>query len=445
MDTWLALVIAFGGLVTGAFLAYFFTAAKRASARSFAVIESEVKRLRDQVEIEKESLAQQAKAYVATQTAELGSYRAQLERERQLVAKEREQLSTQLRSTSQEKQLLESKRISLETFEKENRKLRQELLALHITTNALSVAEKNRLAEHEALTLRTNDLAARYLADTEKAVGSSISANNYAACKQRLIRVIEWCKEAGFHVPQERESELLSTLQSDFEKEVRKQLEREEQARIKQRLKEEQALEREVQKAIETAAREKAIVESALKKALSEAGAAHSAEVEELRKRLEEAEKANQRALSQAQLTKAGHIYVISNIGSFGEEVFKIGMTRRLDPIDRVDELSDASVPFPFDVHMLISCDDAPSLENALHKHFHKARVNRVNLKKEFFKLPLQQIHEFVEQHHGKVEYVASPEALEYRQSATMSDEDQEFIESTFARAEQGSVEAGED
>ena len=79
-------------------------------------------------------------------------------------------------------------------------------------------------------------------------------------------------------------------------------------------------------------------------------------------------------------------MYVLSNIGSFGEGVYKIGMTRRLEPQDRVRELGDASVPFPFDVHMMISCDDAPSLENALHRESHKQRVNKVNFRKEFFR-----------------------------------------------------------
>src|SRR5690606_5862561 len=99
---------------------------------------------------------------------------------------------------------------------------------------------------------------------------------------------------------------------------------------------------------------------------------------------------------SMAQQTRAGHVYVISNIGSFGEGVFKIGMTRRLEPLDRIKELGDASVPFSFDVHAMIYSDDAPSLEAELHKKFADNRVNLVNLRKEFFKVDMESIKEYL-------------------------------------------------
>jgi hypothetical protein len=139
------------------------------------------------------------------------------------------------------------------------------------------------------------------------------------------------------------------------------------------------------------------------------------------------------RAISQAQLTKAGHVYVISNIGSFGAGVFKIGMTRRLDPSERVRELGSASVPFPFDVHAMISADDAPSLESALHQQLHKSRINKANPRKEFFKTDIDAIVKIVKEHHGDVQYVVDAEALQYNQSLTMPDDDQEYIESVYS------------
>ena len=93
-----------------------------------------------------------------------------------------------------------------------------------------------------------------------------------------------------------------------------------------------------------------------------------------------------------AEQTRAGHIYVISNVGSFGEGVFKIGMTRRLEPLERVRELGDASVPFLFDVHAIIYCQDAPSVEKRLHSTFDKYRVNRANGRKEFFRVAPEQV-----------------------------------------------------
>ena len=151
-----------------------------------------------------------------------------------------------------------------------------------------------------------------------------------------------------------------------------------------------------------------------------------------MKTRLAEAEEKARRAISQAQLTKSGHVYVISNIGSFGEGIFKVGMTRRLEPKERILELGSASVPFPFDIHMMISSDNAPALENALHRKLFRNRINKTNPRKEFFKTDLTAIYEVVKEQHGEIEYVADAEALQYRQSLTMTDDDQQFIESVY-------------
>ena len=113
-------------------------------------------------------------------------------------------------------------------------------------------------------------------------------------------------------------------------------------------------------------------------------------QIEELEQKLQNALEDKERAISQAQLTKTGHVYIISNIGSFGENVYKIGLTRRLEPEIRVRELGDASVPFHFDIHAMIFAEDAPSLERKLHEVFHSKRVNLVNTRKEFFKVTLE-------------------------------------------------------
>lgn len=129
------------------------------------------------------------------------------------------------------------------------------------------------------------------------------------------------------------------------------------------------------------------------------------------------AEDSNKRALSMAQQTKSGHVYVISNIGSFGEDVYKIGMTRRLEPLDRVKELGDASVPFKFDVHAMIYSEDAPDLENELHKEFENNRVNLVNRRREYFNVSLDLIEEVVLKNNSEIEFIKVPEAGEYRES----------------------------
>ena len=119
---------------------------------------------------------------------------------------------------------------------------------------------------------------------------------------------------------------------------------------------------------------------------------------------------------------KAGHVYIISNIGSFGENVYKIGMTRRMDPMDRVSELGNASVPFPFDVHGMIFSDDAVSLEHELHMIFNNNRVNKVNLRKEFFNVSLDEIKKIVDEKCPSAEFHTTALAEQYRQSITMTE-----------------------
>jgi hypothetical protein len=116
------------------------------------------------------------------------------------------------------------------------------------------------------------------------------------------------------------------------------------------------------------------------------------------------------------QSTRAGYVYIISNIGSFGEHTYKIGVTRRLEPQERIDELGDASVPFEFDVHAMIFSEDAPLLEGALHEHFADRTINKVNSRKEFFRVRLEEIEEVVRTHHNKVvEFTRIAKAEDYR------------------------------
>jgi hypothetical protein len=248
------------------------------------------------------------------------------------------------------------------------------------------------------------------------------------ASKEKLLKVLQQCRDAGYPVNSAYERDLISDLKSEYEMAVRRDNEKKEQARIKERIRDEQRAEREIQREIERAEAEKRVREKALEEALQRVKDEHSSEVEELRTKLHEAEEKVQRAISLAQMTKAGHIYVISNIGSFGENMFKIGMTRRLEPMERVKELGDASVPFPFDVHMMIHSEDAPKLENALHEEFNKLRANKVNMHKEFFRVDFESIRQAVERFHGEVSYAADAEALQYRQSLEMSDEDYRYL-----------------
>ncbi|MFM5363489.1 DUF4041 domain-containing protein [Aeromonas veronii] len=204
--------------------------------------------------------------------------------------------------------------------------------------------------------------------------------------------------------------------------------EREEQKAIREQMREEERAQREIEKAIQDAEKEERMLQKALEKARKELASANDeqrqqfeAQLAELEGKLKEAESRGQRALSMAQQTRRGHVYVISNIGSFGEQVFKVGMTRRLDPLDRVKELGDASVPFEFDVHAIIYSEDAPTLEKELHREFEQKAVNRVNPRKEFFRLPLIDIRHAVETRGlSEVHWTMKAEAVEYHESLSI-------------------------
>ena len=203
----------------------------------------------------------------------------------------------------------------------------------------------------------------------------------------------------------------------------------EEQRRLREQIREEERARREYEKAMKDAAKEEEMLRKAMEKAQKQIESANEAnraeyesKLEELKQKLAEAEERGQRALSMAQQTKHGNVYVISNLGSFGENVYKVGMTRRLDPLDRVRELGDASVPFPFDVHAIIESDDAPSLETSLNKALSLMQVNKVNPRKEFFRVAISDIKAMVEKMGLTTSWTMDAAAAEYRETLAIED-----------------------
>jgi Domain of unknown function (DUF4041)/T5orf172 domain len=223
----------------------------------------------------------------------------------------------------------------------------------------------------------------------------------------------------------------LQELWLTHEYQEKKYQEQEEQRIIREQMREEEKALRELEKIQQDAEREERRYKDALAKARLEVESATGkaqeklfSQIEELQKRLTEAEINKERAISQAQLTKSGHVYIISNIGSFGEDVYKIGMTRRLEPTDRVKELSSASVPFPFDVHAMIFCNNAPELESRLHKRLEDSRMNKENLRKEFFRVSIDEIVRVVRETDAELKIGSSEitftkiaEAADYRKT----------------------------
>ena len=214
------------------------------------------------------------------------------------------------------------------------------------------------------------------------------------------------------------ESELLKKEQREEQKAIREQI-REEQKAKREYERELLAAERDERKYIDMIENAKQAIKSASGEALQKA----ELRIKQLEEQLAAAIERAERAKSMAEQTRYGHVYVISNIGSFGDGIYKIGLTRRLDPMERVRELGDASVPFAFDVHAMIASDDAPALEHALHCAFDDRRVNAVNTRKEFFKVPIEEIQNKVNEiTNGKAVFVLTKKAEEYYQTKRLRD-----------------------
>ncbi len=209
---------------------------------------------------------------------------------------------------------------------------------------------------------------------------------------------------------------------------LKKQEEKEEQKEIRTRMREEAKLQKEIEEARKKIQKEQTHYSNALEKINEQISNASESEISSLldkkkiiEDQLSEIDKSIKDIDYREANAKAGYVYIISNIGAFGENIYKIGMTRRLDPMERVDELGDASVPFDFDVHAMIFSDNAPALEAALHNAFDDKKVNMVNKRREFFNVTLDEIENVVKKNYDKtVDFVRIPQAEQYRESLKM-------------------------
>jgi hypothetical protein len=210
----------------------------------------------------------------------------------------------------------------------------------------------------------------------------------------------------------------------------KKQEEKEEIKRKRADDREQQKLEKEIKEAREKIAKERKHFAAAIRELETKLAAAidekERALIEknlaEAREHTADLDKEEKVIDYRAQNAKAGYVYVISNIGAFGEGVYKIGMTRRLEPMERVDELGDASVPFSFDVHTLVFSDNAPALESKLHEHFFNSRINKINSRKEFFRADINEIEKVIKENYEKVvDMVKDAPAEQYREGLKMA------------------------
>jgi predicted nucleic acid-binding Zn-ribbon protein len=254
-------------------------------------------------------------------------------------------------------------------------------------------------------------------------LGESRIRKSFEACN-KLGRVMTVALTGAFL------SLKLEELYLAYEFQIKKQEEKEKAKKAREELREQQKLEQEIRAARDKILKERKHFNAALKNLTSRlAVATDPQERAELQTRIDEV-KATRDELDREeklidyreQNAKAGYVYVISNVGAFGEGVYKIGMTRRLEPMDRVDELGDASVPFWFDVHAMVFSDNAPALEAKLHERFAAGRLNKVNGRKEFFRADIKEIEAVIRANYDSVvEVVHEAPAEQYRESVRMA------------------------
>ena len=277
----------------------------------------------------------------------------------------------------------------------------------------------NSLAKGRKMTSDFSKLMLRaYNAEADNCV-RTLRAGNVVTAKKRLDRAVETIAKLGsmmemrvnpdYHALRFEELELTADYLMKVQEE--KEAAREE----RERLREERRAEQELAAERERLAKERAHYLNALE-ALRANG--DDTAIAEMEQRLHDVDDAISQNDYRTANIRAGYVYVISNPGSFGKRMVKIGMTRRLEPMDRVRELGDASVPFPFEVHALFFADDAVAVENELHKAFAEARVNRVNERREFFFATPHEVREvLVEKLGNLLEFTEQPEATQYLQS----------------------------
>lgn len=217
----------------------------------------------------------------------------------------------------------------------------------------------------------------------------------------------------------------IQELHLAYEYQIEKQKEKERLKELRAEERERAKLEKEIEAERKKLEKEAKHYSNALQQILQQIASASPVDLpaleekkSELEAKIADTDKAREQVDYRAANQRAGYVYIISNIGAFGEDVYKIGMTRRLEPMDRIDELGDASVPFDFDVHALIFSEDAPALETALHHAFEDRKLNMINTRREFFRVSLAEIKAVITQNFDKtVEFIDVPEAAQYRQS----------------------------
>lgn len=313
---------------------------------------------------------------------------------------------------------------------REVKSLQKEMVSdkLAIVCHTTWYVDDNR-RKGETLTNRAIRLTARAFNNECDSAVAKVRWNNITRLELRIRKAFESINRANASNNIEIASEYLDLklkeLRLTHEYREKRHEEREHKAELRRQEREEEKL----RKDAADAAREAAKIGKLLEKAHREAINATEARMQSLRREIEQltedlagARSRNERALSMAEQTRSGYVYVVSNVGAFGRQVHKIGMTRRLDPMDRVRELSAASVPFAYDTHAMVYSENAPQMEAALHQTFADRRVNKVNNRKEFFHVSLEEVKNEVLRLFPDADFIEGVEARDFRETKSLED-----------------------
>ncbi len=390
----------------------------------------------------------------AKEGRELESFQASLQKKRQSLDQEIDKLNAQIAAKRNEIVILDEEvllqsfgfykpRYELQNSEQYKVKLdqiRERQAALVKAGKAASCPTNwtvnNSQKEGERMIRDYTKLVLRSFNNECDASIVDLKFNNIEAIEKKIRKAYEalnnLTQRMNISITNEYLNLKLQELYLCYEYQVKKQQEKEEQKRLREQMREEAKLMKEIEDMKLKLAKEEKHFNQALE-ALNQRLQQTTDDVERKALELEKAniqqklagvEKDKLDVQKREQNTRAGYVYVISNVGAFGENVYKIGVTRRLEPKERIDELGDSSVPFDFDIHALIFSDDAPALETALHQAFNQRKLNMINLRREFFNVTLDEIETVVKNNFNKpVEFTRLADAGEYRQSLKLRGE----------------------
>ena len=399
------------------------TEAQRDADTVKAASTAEVDRLRREIEEEKKK-----RAGLYAENASAAATRDRLQKEVSLLEESLENISFGLYKPHFDYDTPEAYKVALEELAGKQREMIRAGAATHFQVQWTVGGSRQ---DGERMQRQYSKLLLRAFNGECEAAIARVSWNNIGQMQERIRHAFDAINRLGgvmkVSVVEPYMNLKLTELRLEHEMEEKKHSVAAEERRAREQMREEERAQRELDAEKAEAEEEEERFAKALEKARIDMARAKGEEHErltsrilELEEQLRGARQKKERVSALASLTKAGYVYVLSNIGSFGPDVLKIGLTRRFEPTERVKELSDASVPFGFDVHAMVYDEDAPALESRLQTRFADRSVNPINPRKEFFRVSIDELEAFVKEQGLKIAFTRVPEAREYRETMAL-------------------------